>query len=116
MASPTCPSTPWAAERGAVVTSHVDGADDVTLPTVPWRLSGSTDQAPPRLGAFGADNDDVLAELLGLGGDQIDELYARARPAPRRAPPKPTPNPSSERSHRARQAGPARSESTRPRG
>ena len=52
-------------------------ADDVTLPTVPWRLSGSTAPDAAPLGAFGADNDDVLAELLGLGDDEIDELYAQ---------------------------------------
>ncbi len=71
------PSTPWAVERGAVVTVAVEGGDDVTLPTVPWRLSGSTAPAATTLGAFGADNDDVLADLLGLGADEIDELYAQ---------------------------------------
>jgi CoA:oxalate CoA-transferase len=71
------PSTAWAVERGAVVTVPVEGGDDVTLPTVPWRLSGSTAPAAATLGAFGADNDDVLADLLGLGADEIDELYAQ---------------------------------------
>jgi crotonobetainyl-CoA:carnitine CoA-transferase CaiB-like acyl-CoA transferase len=71
------PDTPWAAERAAVVTAHVDGGDDVTLPSAPWRFSEATDQAPHELGAFGADNDDVLAELLELDGDQIADLYRR---------------------------------------
>jgi crotonobetainyl-CoA:carnitine CoA-transferase CaiB-like acyl-CoA transferase len=71
------PDTPWAAERAAVVTAHVDGGDDVTLPSAPWRFSEATDQAPHELGAFGADNDDVLAELLELDGGQIADLYRR---------------------------------------
>ena len=71
------PLTPWAVERGAVVTVSVEGADDVTLPTVPWRLSGSTAPTANTLGAFGADNDEVLAELLGLGTAEIDELHAQ---------------------------------------
>ena len=69
--------TPWAAERGAVVTAQVDGDRDVTLPSAPWRFSDATDQAPHELGRFGADNDDVLSELLGLDADRLADLYAR---------------------------------------
>ena len=48
------------------MTAHVDGDRDVTLPSAPWRFSGAVDQAPHQLGRFGADNDAVLTELLGL--------------------------------------------------
>jgi len=42
-------------ERGAVVTAHVDGGADVTLPSAPWRFSGAVDHSPHELGSFGAD-------------------------------------------------------------
>jgi crotonobetainyl-CoA:carnitine CoA-transferase CaiB-like acyl-CoA transferase len=71
------PSTAWAVERHAVVTAHVDSGEEVTLPSAPWRFSVAVDQAPHELGTFGADNDDVLAELLGLDGEQISDLYRR---------------------------------------
>ena len=69
------PATAWAIERGAVVTARVDGADDVALPSAPWRFSGAVDQAPHDLGTFGGDNDAVLAELLGLDAQEIEGLY-----------------------------------------
>ncbi|MCU1501144.1 MAG: putative CoA-transferase [Ilumatobacteraceae bacterium] len=72
------PSTEWAVRREAVVTVHVDGDDDVTLPSPPWRLSGAPAATPPRLGRFGADNDDVLAELLGMDEATIAALYESA--------------------------------------
>jgi CoA:oxalate CoA-transferase len=71
------PETAWVIERGAVVTAHVDGADDVTMPSAPWRFSGAVDQSAHELGAFGADNTSVLADLLGLDADAIDDLYRR---------------------------------------
>jgi crotonobetainyl-CoA:carnitine CoA-transferase CaiB-like acyl-CoA transferase len=71
------PSTPWAIERDAIVTAHVDGDHDVTLPSVPWRYSSSIGQAAPQLGAFGADNDRVLGELLELDDAEIARLYAQ---------------------------------------
>jgi CoA:oxalate CoA-transferase len=71
------PDTAWATDRGAVVTAHVDGDHDVTLPSAPWRFSGAIDQAPHELGAFGADNEGVLAELLGLDGEAVAALYGR---------------------------------------
>jgi crotonobetainyl-CoA:carnitine CoA-transferase CaiB-like acyl-CoA transferase len=71
------PDTAWATERGAVVTARVDGDDDVTLPSAPWRFSRAIDQAPHELGAFGADNDGVLADLLGLDAEAIAGLYGR---------------------------------------
>ena len=70
-----------------MVTAHVDGGDDVTLPSAPWRFSGATDQAPHELGAFGADNDHVLAELLELDDEADRRPLPPRRPAPRRAPP-----------------------------
>jgi crotonobetainyl-CoA:carnitine CoA-transferase CaiB-like acyl-CoA transferase len=71
------PATPWVVERGAVVTAHVDGGADVTLPSAPWRFSGAVDQSPHELGSFGADNAAVLAELLGLDDATIDGLVER---------------------------------------
>jgi hypothetical protein len=59
------------------VTARVDGDDDVTLPSAPWRFSRAIDQAPHELGAFGADNDGVLADLLGLDAEAIAGLYGR---------------------------------------
>ena len=87
------PETPWAVERAAVVTAHVDGGADVILPSAPWRFSTAIDQAPHELGAFGADNDDVLAELLGVDDAQIADLYRRGvlrRDEPAVAIPEPT--------------------------
>jgi crotonobetainyl-CoA:carnitine CoA-transferase CaiB-like acyl-CoA transferase len=60
-----------------VVTAHVDGAENVTLPSAPWRFSAATDQAPHQLGAFGADNDGVLADLLGLDPTAVADLNRR---------------------------------------
>jgi CoA:oxalate CoA-transferase len=71
------PDTAWAIDRGAVVTAHVDGDDDVTLASAPWRFSGAIDQAPHELGAFGADNDAVLADLLDFDAEAIAGLYDR---------------------------------------
>ena len=71
------PSTEWAAGREAVVTVHVDGDQDVTLPSVPWRLSGAPAPIAPTLGRFGADNDAVLTALLGLDEAAIAALEAR---------------------------------------
>jgi crotonobetainyl-CoA:carnitine CoA-transferase CaiB-like acyl-CoA transferase len=71
------PDTAWAAEREAVVTAHVDGDKDVTLASAPWRFSEAIDQAPHELRAFGADNDSVLEELLGLDPREIADLYGR---------------------------------------
>ncbi len=71
------PDTAWAIERGAVITALVDGADDVTLPSAPWKFSGAVDQSTHALGTFGADNEAVLAELLGLDAPAIDGLYDR---------------------------------------
>ena len=71
------PATAWAVERGAIITARVDGADDVTLPSAPWRFSGALDQSPHELGTFGADNDAVLTELLGLDAEAIEGLYGR---------------------------------------
>jgi CoA:oxalate CoA-transferase len=72
------PDTAWAVEREAVVTAHVDGGADVTLPSAPWRFSGAVDQAPHELGAFGSDNESVLAELLDLDPETIAGLYRRS--------------------------------------
>jgi CoA:oxalate CoA-transferase len=71
------PSTEWAVGREAVVTVHVDGDADVTLPSPPWRLSAAPAPVAPRLGRFGADNESVLTDLLGLSPAEIDDLYAR---------------------------------------
>jgi len=71
------PATPWAVEREAVVTMPVDGGDDVTLPSVPWRFSTPADHALRRIGGFAADNESVLSELLGLSEEQIADLYER---------------------------------------
>jgi len=71
------PETEWAVERGAVMTAHVDGDADVTMPSPPWRFSAAVDRADAQLGAFGADNAAVLGELLGLDATAIDELYGR---------------------------------------
>ena len=71
------PATEWAIERDAVVTARTDGAADVTLPGPPWRFSGATDRADHRLGRFGADNDAVVGELLGIEGEELDGLYQR---------------------------------------
>lgn len=71
------PTTAWAIERDAVVTAHVDGDHDVTLPSAPWRYSGSIGRTAPQLGAFGADNDRVLGELLALDDAELARLYAQ---------------------------------------
>jgi crotonobetainyl-CoA:carnitine CoA-transferase CaiB-like acyl-CoA transferase len=70
------PATAWAAERGAVVTADVDGGPSVTLPSAPWRMSAAPPGPPPTMLPFGAANDDVLVELLGLDDEAIAALRA----------------------------------------
>jgi crotonobetainyl-CoA:carnitine CoA-transferase CaiB-like acyl-CoA transferase len=81
-------------EREAVVTVEVDGGAAVTLVSPPWRFSGALDHAPRHLGAFGADNEAVLIELLGLDAGALADLSRRGvlrhdEPAPAGAPPDP---------------------------
>lgn len=70
------PTTAWAVERGAVVTAEVDGGSSVTLPSAPWRMSGAPPRPTPSMHPFGADDDDVMAELLGLDDEAIGALRA----------------------------------------
>jgi crotonobetainyl-CoA:carnitine CoA-transferase CaiB-like acyl-CoA transferase len=70
------PATAWATERGAVVTAEVDAGQWVTLPSAPWRMSGAPPGPTPTMHPFGADNDDVLAELLALDDATIATLHA----------------------------------------
>lgn len=69
------PATTWATQREAVVTARVDGEREITLPSPPWRLSAAADPGPPTLGRFGADNDEVLRDLLSLDDADIAALY-----------------------------------------
>jgi crotonobetainyl-CoA:carnitine CoA-transferase CaiB-like acyl-CoA transferase len=70
------PATAWAADRAAVVTAEVDGGAAVTLPSAPWRMSAAPLGPAPPMHPFGADNDDVLADLLGLDDEAIATLRA----------------------------------------
>ena len=67
--------TPWAQERGAFLDVTLrDGADPVSVPQSPWRFSESSAGARPIVGFRGEDNRRVLAELLGLSGEALDQL------------------------------------------
>jgi CoA:oxalate CoA-transferase len=69
--------TEWAAARSATV--HVDDRNGGTvhIPNSPWKFSDAPDVGVSGLPKYrGEDNREVLAELLGLDNDAIDQLEA----------------------------------------
>ena len=67
--------TEWARKRGAFVDVEVrPGGDPVTVPQSPWRFSESSAGAVPRVGFRGQHNREVLTEVFGLDGAEVDDL------------------------------------------
>ncbi len=69
--------TEWVAERGAVMSVTSEAGEELTIPSVPW--TSSPTERPVGLGVAprGADNRDVLGELLGLSQSDIARLEER---------------------------------------
>ena len=61
--------------RRAVRTVPDDRWGEITIPGVPIRFASVPEEAELHARELGADNEEVLAELLGLDGGAIDELY-----------------------------------------
>jgi crotonobetainyl-CoA:carnitine CoA-transferase CaiB-like acyl-CoA transferase len=67
--------TDWAAERQVIVEVSDRGDATVRVPNAPWRFSDAGDVGLYGIPKYrGEDNRAVLAELLGLGDEQIDQL------------------------------------------
>jgi CoA:oxalate CoA-transferase len=69
--------TEWAVERSATV--HVDDRNGgtVRIPNAPWKFSGAPDVGVNGIPKYrGEDNREVLAELLGLDSDALEQLEA----------------------------------------
>ena len=62
----------WAAYRGLLA----EAAPGVRTPAAPWRSSDAAIGLRRRAGALGEDTDAVLAEVLGLGPDDLARLRA----------------------------------------
>lgn len=66
----------WAAARGAVVAVPDRGDGEVRVPNSPWHFSAADTGVRGQPAYRGEDNRAVLAELLGLGDDELDALEA----------------------------------------
>ncbi len=71
--------TDWAAAREVVVEVSDRGGGTIRVPEAPWRFAGAAEgevgvRGEPRY--RGEDNHEVLAELLGLGADELARLDA----------------------------------------
>lgn len=66
----------WARARGAVVEVDDRSGGRLRLPNSPWRFSDAASGVRGVPAWRGEHNHEVLAELLGLGADQVDALEA----------------------------------------
>jgi crotonobetainyl-CoA:carnitine CoA-transferase CaiB-like acyl-CoA transferase len=66
--------TDWARARGAIVEVPDRGGGSFRVPNTPWRFSNAASGARGEPAYRGEHNREVLAELLGLGDEEIDEL------------------------------------------
>ena len=76
-AVPDVPDTEWVAERGAVMSVSSEAGEELLIPSVPW-ISSPTELPVGRgVAPFGANNMEVLGELLGLSESDIEKLEER---------------------------------------
>ncbi|MCP5028793.1 MAG: CoA transferase [Actinomycetia bacterium] len=73
---PEVAATDWAAERGAFVAVDVGRGNEVEIPQSSFRFSGAQSGAKPVIGFRGQHNREVLGELLGLTGAEVEALEA----------------------------------------
>jgi CoA:oxalate CoA-transferase len=66
----------WARERGAVVEVDDRSGGRMRLPNSPWRFSGARTGVRGVPAYRGEHNREVLAELLGMGAEEVDALEA----------------------------------------
>jgi crotonobetainyl-CoA:carnitine CoA-transferase CaiB-like acyl-CoA transferase len=71
------PGSEWVAERGAVMSVSNEAGEDVLMPSAPWTSSPAEVPVGRGVGRVGANNTEVLAELLGLSESDIAGLAAR---------------------------------------
>jgi crotonobetainyl-CoA:carnitine CoA-transferase CaiB-like acyl-CoA transferase len=64
--------TEWAQQRGLMT----EVAPGLSVPAAPWQSSTGTVRAPHDIATYGRDNAAVLAEFLGLGSEDVQELTA----------------------------------------
>lgn len=69
--------TEWADQRNAFIEVSDRGNGKIKLPNSPWIFSGSDTSTRGVAKYRGEDNEEVLGELLGLSGQQIQDLYQR---------------------------------------
>ena len=64
--------TEWAQQRELMT----EVAPGVSVPAAPWRSSGAPIGAPHDIATYGRDNAALLAEFLGLGNEDVQQLTA----------------------------------------
>ena len=64
--------TEWAQQRELMT----EVAPGVSVPAAPWRTSGGAIGSPADIATYGRDNAAVLAEFIGLGDGDVQELTA----------------------------------------
>lgn len=71
------PETDWVAERGAVMSVSSDAGEELLMPSAPWTSAPADLPVGLGVGRVGANNTEVLAELLGLSDRDIAGLEER---------------------------------------
>jgi CoA:oxalate CoA-transferase len=66
----------WAAERHGIVAVPDRGGGELRIPNSPWHFSDADTGVRGQPAYRGEHNREVLAEVLGLDGDELDELEA----------------------------------------
>jgi len=64
----------WAIARDAIASVPDRGGGAIRIPNSPWRFSAASARARGEPAYRGEHNRQVLAEMLGLGGDELDRL------------------------------------------
>jgi crotonobetainyl-CoA:carnitine CoA-transferase CaiB-like acyl-CoA transferase len=69
--------TEWVAERGALMSVSNEAGEEVLIPSAPWTSSPTERRAGLGVGRIGANNTEVLGQLLGLSESDISGLEER---------------------------------------
>jgi crotonobetainyl-CoA:carnitine CoA-transferase CaiB-like acyl-CoA transferase len=74
---PDAVETEWVAERGAVMSVRSEAGEELLMPSAPWTSSPTERPLGLGVGRPGANNMDVLGELLGLSESDVAGLEER---------------------------------------